>query len=84
MATPKVKVTYSLSVETLRVLESAAARWGVSKSEAITRAIQAIDEPVSEDRLMRFRQWQTAMGLDAEAAARWAEEARAERKAWPR
>ena len=41
MANPTIKATYTLDVETLRVLERAAKRWGVSKSEALRRAIRA-------------------------------------------
>lgn len=37
---PKIKVTCSLDVESVRDLEKLARRWGVSKSEAMRRAIK--------------------------------------------
>lgn len=40
MAIPKIKVTYSLDVDSVRDLEELARQWGVSKSEALRRAIQ--------------------------------------------
>jgi Tfp pilus assembly protein FimT len=40
MAIPKVKATFSLDVKTVELLESMAARWQVSKSEALRRAIR--------------------------------------------
>lgn len=40
MAVPKIKVTYSLDVDSVRDLEELARQWGVSKSEALRRAIQ--------------------------------------------
>jgi gamma-glutamylcysteine synthetase len=41
MATPMVKSTYALDAETLTALEQMAKRWGVTKSEALRRAIPA-------------------------------------------
>lgn len=40
MAIPKIKVTYSLDVDSVRALEELARQWGVSKSEAVGRAIR--------------------------------------------
>lgn len=40
MAIPKIKVTYSLDVESVRALEELARQWGVPKSEALRRAIR--------------------------------------------
>ena len=40
MAIPNIKSTYSLDVESVRVLESLAKRWKVSKSEVLRRAIR--------------------------------------------
>jgi len=45
-----------------------------------TEAIRHPDD--GERRLAHFRQWQQAMRLDAAAAAKWATEVRAERRAW--
>lgn len=39
MAIPKIKVTYSLDFDSVRALEELARQWGVSKSEALRRAI---------------------------------------------
>lgn len=82
MAIPSTKVTYTLDTPTLRVLERIAARWGVSKSEAVRRAIRAAgtatpddNEPTSSlDRLQR------AAGVSAAAATAWVRKARAERR----
>ena len=41
MATPTIKSTYSLDVETVRTLEALAQRWNVSKSKALQRSILA-------------------------------------------
>ena len=41
MAVLSVKATYSLDPETVRNLEDMARRWGVSKSEALRRAIRS-------------------------------------------
>ena len=41
MATPTVKSTYALDLATVRALDEIAASWGVSKSEALRRAIGA-------------------------------------------
>jgi len=49
MATPTVKTTYSLDLETVRTLEALARRWNVS--EALRRAIRATAtrQPVDAD-----------------------------------
>lgn len=82
MATPKIKATYSLDPETVDLLERAARRWGVSKSEALRRAIHACAlsaddaEPVASlDRL------QEIVALQPSAAAAWTRRVRAERRA---
>ena len=41
MATPTIKSTYSLDVESVRALDDLARRWQVSKSEALRRAIRS-------------------------------------------
>lgn len=83
MAIPKVKGTYSLDQETVRLLERVSRRWGVSKSEALRRAIHASAKLAEGkdggagvlDRL------QKAAALDAAAAARWQRQVVAERSA---
>ena len=82
MAIPKIKATYSLDAETVRLLERISRRWGVSKSEALRRAIRAsaatTDEDAATDALDRL---QRAADLTESVAAAWARRARAERRA---
>ena len=44
MATPTIKSTYSLDVESVRALDDLARRWQVSKSEALRRAIRRAEQ----------------------------------------
>jgi hypothetical protein len=83
MAIPKLKATYSLDAETMRVLERVAARWGVSKSEALRRAIRASvtlpsDDARGPDTLDAL---QELAGLTTSGAAKWSSAVRAERQA---
>jgi hypothetical protein len=82
MAIPKIKATYSLDAETVRLLERLARQWDVSKSEALRRAIRASAAAGSRDRgtdaLDRLQQ---SLGLTDAVAAAWARHARAERRA---
>jgi hypothetical protein len=84
MTTPHVKATYSLDVRTVRVLEAIAKRWGVSKSEALRRAINSaasLRHDEGDERLATLRDLQTAAGLSASAAKSWSASVRAERRA---
>jgi len=83
---PKIKVTYSLDAETVELLERVSRRWGVSKSEALRRAIHAwATGPAGKDQATGvLDRLQKAAGVDAGAAARWQRRARAERRAAPR
>lgn len=84
MARTSIKATYSLDPETVRVLDQVSRRWGVSKSEALRRAILASAKLPSEDvndRLAALDRAQKAFGLDAAAADAWVREIRAERRA---
>ena len=84
MARTTVKATYALDVETARALEDMARRWGVSKSEALRRAIRAAclePAPGSPKALAALAALQRSLGLDHQAAARWAERTRRERRA---
>lgn len=85
MASPKIKATYSLDPETVRLLERVSQRWGVSKSEALRRAIRASAAlPEAEgERLAALDRLQDTAGLRAGAAASWAREVRAERRSSP-
>ena len=83
MAIPKIKATYSLDEDTVRLLEKVAERWGVSKSEAVRRAIRAAadSEAASTPALQTLTRIQDSLGLTTAVAAAWARQARAERRA---
>ena len=84
MATPKIKSTYSLDVETVRTLESLARRWNVPKSEVLRRAIRAAAGEKSQrarEKLEALRQLQAYVQRRGIDVAAWEQEARAERRA---
>ena len=82
MALPTVKTTYTVDVETKRALDRLAARWDVSKSEALRRAIrQAAGASRVTDRLAALDALQLQARVSREAAAGWGVAVRAERKA---
>lgn len=69
----------------MRTLDNISRRWGVSKSEALRRAILASAQTPSDlasDRLAALDRAQGAAGLSAASADAWAKAARAERRAW--
>ena len=75
MATISVKSTYSLDVETVRALDDMARRWGVTKSEALRRAIRAArhgSTPARAEALTALDELQRSVKLDKRAANRWA------------
>jgi Arc/MetJ-type ribon-helix-helix transcriptional regulator len=80
MAIPKIKATYSLDADTVRVLEQAAKRWGISKSEALRRAIRGLTV-ARGDAESALDALQTAANLSSAEANRWAKNVRAERRA---
>jgi hypothetical protein len=75
MATHTVKTAYSLDVETVRMLETMARRWNVSKSEALRRAIRVAAQQGSDnerrDALKALNRLQRSLNLGAEAANQW-------------
>ena len=83
MAIPKIKATYSLDPDTVRMLERLAHKWEVSKSEALRRLIRASAAkeapPKAPDEVVD--RWQASLGLTEAVAAAWARHARAERRA---
>lgn len=83
MAIPKIKATYSLDPATIQLLERVSRRWGVSKSEALRRAIQASAAlPVPDDaRIGALDRLQKAASVTSHAANTWAREVRGERRA---
>jgi hypothetical protein len=78
MANPTVKETYSLDVQTVRVLERVARRWGVSKSEALRRAIRASESIAADPQmpLAALDELQAVAEVSAAAAAAWNREVR--------
>jgi TfoX/Sxy family transcriptional regulator of competence genes len=82
MPLTSIKSTYALDVSSVRALEDLAARWQVSKSEALRRAIhgasltnEASGASLALDRL------QDGLALTEDEARRWAKRARTERRA---
>ena len=82
MAIPRVKATYSLDVETMKVLERVAKRWGVSKSEALRRAIRATMSAAqpNDERTSALDELQSIAGVGSASANAWAASVRAERR----
>jgi hypothetical protein len=84
MASPTIKGTYALDPETVAALERMARRWGVSKSEALRRAIkQASAQEAAEPspRVSALDRLQRAAGLSTRAARAWERDVIVERKA---
>lgn len=84
MATMTIKSTYSFDVETVRQLEAMARRWGVSKSEALRRAIRAAanQQPAAgQEVLQALDRLQDSLALTADSSKRWETTARNERRA---
>jgi hypothetical protein len=65
----------SLDASTLEIVEQLSRAWGVSKEEAVRRAVtQADAAPVAvknSDRLAAFKQLQSRLQLTPEKAAAW-------------
>lgn len=83
MAVPKVKSTYSLDGETVRMLDGLARRWKVPKSEALRRAIRgaAASDPSGRGPLWALEEAQRSLRLTSKAAERWLKEIPKERRA---
>lgn len=88
MATPTIKSTYALDVETVGALDALARRWNVSKSEAMRRAIRASAAAhavtVAPEPVQALDELQKALALGTAAAARWSNQVRADRRAGSR
>jgi predicted transcriptional regulator len=93
MASAMIKSTYSLDPETVRKVERLAARWKVSKSEVLRRAVAVAAKeaaPADLTPLEALRKLQDRMKLTADQARAWeAESKRIRRTAfrkreWPR
>jgi hypothetical protein len=84
MALPRVKTTYSLPVESIAALDRLATRWGVSRSEALARAIAASEAVApATDALTALDAWQAEAALDAARAEAWVHDVRDERRGRP-
>lgn len=84
MASTTVKSTYALDVETARALEDMARAWGVSKSEALRRAIRAARGAPARGvpkALAALDALQESLELEGPALARWEKKTRGERRA---
>lgn len=83
MTTPKVKATYSLDADTVKLLERLASRWDTSKSEALRRVIRAaaVSEPRPNDALAAFERLQASMALTEAEGNAWVRRVRTERRA---
>jgi hypothetical protein len=85
MAKMSVRATFALDPETADALDRLARRWGVSKSEALRRAVNVAavveDADPRSDVLAALTELQERLGLDERTADRWIAELRAERSA---
>jgi hypothetical protein len=88
MATPTIKTTYALDVESVRTLDELARRWNVSRSEALRRAIRAAAHPQRPrgplEPVRALERVQRALALRSADADRWSATARRERRATAR
>jgi predicted transcriptional regulator len=81
MALPTVKTTYTIDLETKSALDRLAARWDVSRSEALRRAIrQAAGASRVTDRLAALDTLQRRARLTPARAAKWTKALREERQ----
>jgi len=83
MAIPKIKGTYSLDVDTVQNLEQMASHWGVSKSEALRRAIRTAAQtlPSEASPLDALEELQRSINLSPAKAQAWSRRVRSERRA---
>jgi hypothetical protein len=82
MARVTIRSTYALDVETVRALERMARRLGVSKSEALRRAVQSAagEDQSAAARTVALDDLQQSLGLTRVKADAWARRVRAERR----
>ena len=85
MAKMTVRSTFALDLETAESLDRLAQRWGVSKSEALRRAVAAASTvegaDSASDAQAALKALQERLGLDKSKAEAWARSIRAERRA---
>lgn len=82
MAIKTIRSTYALDVQSVRALERIANRWGVSKSEALRRAIRSAAKNLSEapSAIDALDKLQESLRLGPDEARAWADRARDERR----
>lgn len=85
MARMTVRTTFALDTDTAQALDRLAARWGVSRSEALRRAVAAASrdqgvDPAGEA-LAALDALQKRLAVEDETADRWIRSIRAERRA---
>lgn len=84
MVASVVRATYALDLDTVRTLHRLAERWGVSKSEALRRAVRHAGEqaaPKGPAALEALDALQRSLKLSRTKADAWARAARSERRA---
>jgi hypothetical protein len=84
MAITTIRTTYALDAGTVKALENMAQRWGVSKSEALRRAIRAAARQPSAqgtEALAALTELQRSVALSAGGARVWQRRVRSERQA---
>ena len=88
MAIATIRSTYALRIETVRQLELLAKRWGVSKSEALRRAISEAALHLTTDAHLTpaeaLDRLQTTDGMPAQKASEFASQVRRERSEYKR
>jgi Arc/MetJ-type ribon-helix-helix transcriptional regulator len=85
MAKMTVRSTYALDPESVRRLERISRRWGVSKSEALRRAIRRLSPDENGDggdALAALTELQRSLKLTPAKAERWIRDVRRERAAF--
>lgn len=85
MAKKVIRTTYALDEETVDRIDRLARTWGVSRSEALRRAVAhaAHDRPGQAAHQLRlFRELQESLSLTEEQAEAWIDDVRQEREAW--
>lgn len=83
MASMTIRSTYALDPETVGSLARLATQWGVSRSEALRRAVRAAAAGLSPapQPQRALDSLQSAMGLNARGAEAWVRRVRGERRA---
>ena len=82
MARTSIKSTYALDVETIRKLDRVAARWKVSKSEVLRRAIEVVARDQLGEAMLPLQaldELQKSVKLSRQRTDSWSREVRNER-----